>query len=289
MDEGRQNDYEFTKNFFSTISRFIVGYNKGIVLGTITTRSMAIIESNLQFIRDSMETVVTAFEEIRATSQSTTQNSLVISQMMNQVLDKNSTVNESINRRVEEIRKATEDAHEINRLFLDFAEKSRDIQEIIGAIQDVSDRTNILAINASIEAARAGEVGKGFRIIANEVRNLATQTGDFAKKIDSTIVEFGESVKTITSQMNNFLELLDNFQKDFKEIMNAFNENNKSINETGNNLNMISDAIKEQNTALEDGIESLEQVFSSSQDTEAVISSLKKSHSALDKLLGKGY
>jgi methyl-accepting chemotaxis protein len=248
---------------------------------------MNIISSNLTRMKNSLQTVVTAFEEIRATSESATKNSEQISSMMNNVQEKNSSMAEGIDTQVTEVEKTTEDAKKINNLFLDFAKKSQNILSITGEIQDVSDRTNILAINASIEAARAGEVGRGFRIIANEVRNLATKTGDFAKEIDATINEFGNSINELTAGMNSFLSQLNEFQKQFQGIKNTFQDNNKMIRDTGNNLLMISDAIREQNEALTDGLTSLENIFSSSQETEAVVTSLLQTHDALDSLLDR--
>lgn len=274
-------------NFSSAISKFTGGYNKGIVLSSITSNSMNIISSNLTRMKNSLETVVTAFEEIRATSESATKNSEQISSMMNNVQEKNSSMAEGIDEQVTEVEKTTEDAKKINNLFLDFAKKSQNILSITGEIQDVSDRTNILAINASIEAARAGEVGRGFRIIANEVRNLATKTGDFAKEIDATINEFGNSINELTAGMNSFLSQLNEFQKQFQGIKNTFQDNNKMIRDTGNNLLMITDAIREQNEALTDGLKSLENIFSSSQETEAVVTSLLQTHDALDSLLDR--
>lgn len=280
-------EFDKFQNFADTISKFTVGYNKGVVLTTVTSRSMSLIEENLHYIRESLETVVTAFEEIRATSESATKNSEQISGMMNTIQEQNTVVNAGISDRVGEIQKATENAKEIDSLFRDFAEKSKNIRSITEQIQDVSDRTNILAINASIEAARAGEVGKGFRIIANEVRNLANQTGDFALEIDSTISEFGNAISNVTEKMNNFLGLIENLKRDFEGIKQTFASNNNSVTETGQNLAMISGAIKEQNEALTDGLASLESIFTTSQDSEAVVSALLKSHKALDSLLNK--
>lgn len=281
------DEHHIFDNFADTVSKFTIGFNKGVVMTTVTSRSMSLIEQNLHYMRESLETVVTAFEEIRATSESATKNSEQISTMMDSIQEQNGVVNAGISERVGEMQKTAENAQEIDTLFKDFAEKSKNIRSITEQIQDVSDRTNILAINASIEAARAGEVGKGFRIIANEVRNLATQTGDFAQEIDSTITEFGNAIQTVTEKMENFLKLIENLKRDFEGIKNTFDSNNRSVTETGQNLAMISGAIKEQNEALTDGLASLESIFSTSRDSEAVVTALLKSHQALDTLLNK--
>ena len=140
-------------------------------------------------------------EEMRASSASTSENTKRIDDMMGVILSKNESVNSGIADRVREIENAAANAKSIASLFEDLKAKSDQVAGITGSIQDVSDRTGILAINASIEAARAGAVGRGFRIIANEVRTLAIQTGDFAKQIETNV---------ITSYSIHYTKLYDN-------------------------------------------------------------------------------
>ena len=166
-------------------------------------------------------------------------------------------------------------------------EKTKSVASITGSIQDVSDRTNILAINASIEAARAGSVGKGFRIIANEVRTLAGQTGDFAKQIETSLGEFSSSVAAISGRMEDFVRIFTRFKESFGEVSSAFRENADSVDKAGSFLSQIAGALKEENIALGDGLHSLERISASVKDTHAVFGALKMSHNALDKLLDK--
>jgi methyl-accepting chemotaxis protein len=149
----------------------------------------------------------------------------------------------------------------------------------------VSDRTNILAINASIEAARAGAVGKGFRIIANEVRALSGRTGDFAKEIEATTGEFRQSVAAIDERMRGFLELLERFRASFTEVLGNFRENAASVDQAGRFLAEIAGAIREENLALNEGLDSLERISDSMKDTHAVFGALTKSHAFHDELL----
>jgi len=274
-------------NYREAIDRLSAGYNKSVVLASVTNRSLAILDSNIGAVEDSLSSVVTAFEEIRATSQSTSSNAERVDAMMGEILGKNGRTDSGVTERVAEIERAAADARRIAALFEELRGKTKSIEDVTGAIRDVSDRTNILAINASIEAARAGSVGKGFRIIANEVRTLAGQTGDFAKQIESTTAEFRSSVAAIDERMRDFLMLLDRFKASFTEVLDNFRDNARSVDNAGRFLAEIAGAIREETLALNDGLDSLERISGSMKDTHAVFSALTKSHAFLDELLEK--
>jgi methyl-accepting chemotaxis protein len=269
------------------IKKFVKGYNKSVVLNTVTLRSLDIIGYNLERIGASLSSIVAAFEEIRATSQNTSQNADKIDTMMDGILTKNASTGTEITQRVQDINQAVEGTARLSALFADLAEKAKSIASVTGSIQDVSDRTNILAINASIEAARAGAVGKGFRIIANEVRTLAGQTGEFAKTIETTISDFESVVGQITDELQGFTKVLESFKQSFGTVLDSFQTNAKAIDEAGAFLNQISGSIREETTALTDGLSSLEQISTSLNDTNVVFAALLKTYGNLDTLLDK--
>ena len=269
------------------IRRFVKGYNKSVVLNAVTIRSLDIIGHNLEGIGNNLSSIVAAFEEIRATSETTSGNSDRIEKMMDGILTKNAETGEGINERVADVDKAADGANRLVKLFGDLTEKAQSIESVTGAIQDVSDRTNILAINASIEAARAGSVGKGFRIIANEVRTLAGQTGDFAKTIETTIDDFQSVVGEITKELTGFTGMLSTFKDSFRSVLMSFQDNARSVDDTGQFLNQISGSIREETVALTEGLESLETISTSLKDTQVVFDALLKTYGSLDRILDK--
>lgn len=275
------------RNYEDALAKFVVGYNKSMTLNPVTIHSLEILDEAMGQVEKGLNTIVSAFEEMRAGSNSTSANTGRIDSMMGEILSKNASMDASIAARMKELETASTNAKSIAELFGELQEKTGNIAGITGSIQDVSDRTGILAINASIEAARAGTVGKGFRIIANEVRTLANQTGDFAKQIDTNIGEFRTTVDRIDRQMAEFIELFSRFRESFGDVLGNFSENAKTIDEAGHSLSEITGAIREEAAALNDGLTSLESVNDSMRDTHAILGVIQSSHAYLDTLLGK--
>ncbi len=89
----------------------------------------------------------------------------------------------------------------------DLAQKSNEIGEIVGAVVRIADQTNLLALNAAIEAARAGEHGRGFAVVADEVRNLAETSEQSARGISSVVDEIQDQVKQVVEDVKKAGEL----------------------------------------------------------------------------------
>ncbi|MEO0216261.1 MAG: methyl-accepting chemotaxis protein [candidate division WOR-3 bacterium] len=115
---------------------------------------------------------------------------------------------------------------------------SNAISTIIATINSISEKINILALNASIEAARAGEYGRGFSIVADEVKKLADSTQNSATEIDKIIKEMTESVKTVAQSS--------------EEVMKAIKEGNQVVKSTTESLKSISGGIIELSNAIKE-------------------------------------
>ncbi len=281
---GRDKRFE---NFSDALSKFVVGYNKSVVLNTITLNTMELADGKLQYVQDSLGDVVATFEEIQATSQNTSSNTDNINEQMSSILEKNSSVGEELSSRIEEITDARKDSHKLNSLFQELILKSDEIKSITTAIQDVSDRTNVLSINASIEAARAGESGKGFRIIAGEVKELAEQTNSFAETIEERMDEFGKAVEEVSTYVSKFTGILDSFTEDIERIRKNFEGNRQESDSVGGALREIAAASNEETEAIHMGLNALEETFDGLKDASAVIEGLKKSYEGLSDLLNR--
>jgi methyl-accepting chemotaxis protein len=110
---------------------------------------------------------------------------------------------EMVNRTVKDIDAIALTAAESARIVETLGNRSKEIGNIIGVISDIADQTNLLALNAAIEAARAGEHGRGFAVVADEVRKLAEQTTTATKEIEQTIGSIRTEVEKAITAMDD--------------------------------------------------------------------------------------
>lgn len=116
-----------------------------------------------------------------------------------------------------------------NGLLKDTAEannNAKDTNSIVGIIQNISSQTNLLGLNASIEAARAGEYGRGFSVVAEEIRKLSISSKESIDKIDSIMKKISNSMGTIDKNINNANEISQSQSAALEQISASIQELN---------------------------------------------------------------
>lgn len=115
---------------------------------------------------------------------------------------------EIVEKSVSEVKDIAETVNESSKIMISLGERSKQIGDIIRVISEIADQTNLLALNAAIEAARAGEQGKGFAVVADEVRKLAERTAKATSEIGSMIGAIQDEVRKSVTSMEDVSKMV---------------------------------------------------------------------------------
>ncbi|HEY5588975.1 MAG TPA: methyl-accepting chemotaxis protein [Candidatus Paceibacterota bacterium] len=118
-------------------------------------------------------------------------------------------------------------------------ENSKDTDKILSFIQAISSQTNMLGLNAAIEAARAGDAGRGFKVVATEIRKLSTSTSESVKKVDEVLKNIGASIKSINEKISKSTGVFETQAATLQEIAASLQE----LNLTAETMQSISEKI----------------------------------------------
>ena len=186
---------------------------------------------------------------------------------------------EAVDRTVAGIQEIRETVTESTRKVKRLAESSQQISQIVAVISQIASRTNLLALNASIEAARAGESGKGFAIVADEVRQLADRSAKALKEIEQIVLQIQSETSQVmaameqgTQQVIQGTKLAEQAKRSLDDIIHVSNRIDALVR------SITSDTIEQRETskAVTEVMQSVEiQAQSTSQEAQKVSSSLE--------------
>ena len=160
-------------------------------------------------------------------------------------------------------------------------EKARDIGQVMNVINEVADQTNLLALNAAIEAARAGEAGRGFAVVADEVRKLAEKTMASTNDVGNAITAIQESTAKSMTGVDNAVERIGEANELASRSGAALEEIVATVVATGDQVNAIATASEEQSAASEEINQSIVQVNDMSRQTAEAMGEAAKAVSDL--------
>jgi methyl-accepting chemotaxis protein len=174
-----------------------------------------------------------------------------------------------VNKSVQEVKAIAGTVSETAKMVSSLGERSKQIGEIVSVINDIADQTNLLALNAAIEAARAGEQGRGFAVVADEVRKLAERTAKATSEIGDMIKAIQDEVQKAVTSMNEGTKRVNVGVELSTQAGNALQGIVKSVNNLQTMVQQIASATEEMSTVSETISGDIETIATVSKETSA--------------------
>jgi methyl-accepting chemotaxis protein len=249
-------------------------------LAAITTQTSSTVTEQ-QLIS---EQLATAMQEMGATigevAQNTTSTASAVDEIQSMVVDGSKKLDGTYNSIVAMSAQIEESEQSVQRVRSDFEQ----VVSVLNVIKSIADQTNLLALNAAIEAARAGEQGRGFAVVADEVRQLAKRTQEATTEIDDMISNITLGANSSVEIMARSVTQANEVQENAKEAT----ELNKVISDKMQNINdlsiQIASAAEEQAVVVEEILKSVETLNSGVTETSQATDNIAKSSVELARL-----
>ncbi len=198
------------------------------------------------------ESIASATEELNATVKE-------IADLTRQANERSEGVAEMATQGTQELKNLIDRIQDIVSVEQDFANKftkltkdSSQVSDVVVVINDIADKTNLLALNAAIEAARAGEAGRGFSVVADEIRKLAEKTKDSTKEIRDVIGKIQKDIKTMSDEVIRNVDIVKEMAAKALDVGNLIEQMNQAISEVRTFINHVTSATEEQSLATSD-------------------------------------
>ena len=212
-------------------------------------------------------TVATAGEEMSATSGDIAQNCQMAAEGAQRASQSAVNGAEVVDKTVFVMGQIAERVQASARTVESLGERSDQIGAIIGTIEDIADQTNLLALNAAIEAARAGEQGRGFAVVADEVRALAERTTRATREIGEMIKAIQNETKGAVNAMEQGVQQVENGTIEAARSGDALRDILQQINDVAMQVNQIATAAEEQTATTSEISHNMHQITQVVQDT----------------------
>lgn len=210
--------------------------------------------------RERISSTATAMEEMNATVLEVAKNAGNASEQAERTRDNAKTGVEVINKTVSSMNNIQDQAEQLKTSMNELGSQAEGIGTIMTVIEDIADQTNLLALNAAIEAARAGEAGRGFAVVADEVRKLAEKTMGATKEVGVSINSIQKVARGNITSMDTVVSDISSATKDSRNSGEVFNSIVNDVEETSEMIRSIATAAEEQSATSEEINRSVDEI-----------------------------
>lgn len=227
-----------------------------------------------------IEETASIIDTLAADIDKISNNSELMANQSKEVMEEIKKGNNSLVSSENSFKEVSENTRETAKVIDSLGESSKKISEIVNLISSISEQTNLLALNAAIEAARAGEAGRGFSVVADEIRGLAEQSSAATEDISKLIVSIQKDVKNTVLEMDkneekveksvveikDTAEIFDNIIRTASDLEELIHKIESQSERMENNSDLVSSAVKEVAVVSEEAAQNAEGVAAASSE-----------------------
>ncbi len=195
--------------------------------------------------------------------------------------------NVSLSSMIGELSLAETSVREMTDTAREFVNSASAITSMTREVRDIADQTNLLALNAAIEAARAGEQGRGFAVVADEVRKLAEKSANTASAIDGVTRSLEEQASRVEVMLDRGLAALGTSQEYLETVAVTLGETNHTVTETTEGMGRINDAVRDQSHASAEISSSVDRIAEMASSFDMTVGQVVASAQQLEALAGR--
>jgi methyl-accepting chemotaxis protein len=225
-----------------------------------------------------------AVEEITVSINAVAANTEDVRKLSAQSLQQTRNGNQSVTEMIAEIHSVQEAVNQIESSVKEFVDSTRAISGMTQQVKDIADQTNLLALNAAIEAARAGEQGRGFAVVADEVRKLAEKSAQSASEIDRVTNSLNQKSAHVEATVQEGQRFLQSTQEHVARVSGLLTEAGASVTKSSGGVNDIAAAVSEQSLASSEIARNVEKIAQMSEENHAAVNSNSQDIVRLEKL-----
>jgi methyl-accepting chemotaxis protein len=182
---------------------------------------------------------------------------------------------------------ATNKGQAIDQSMKSLAEKAARVSEVVNVITGIAEQTNLLALNATIEAARAGEAGKGFAVVASEVKGLANQTAKATEEVTTQITEMQAATTLAVDSVREIMGILNEISAHTTAVAAAVEEQSAATNEIARNIAQTATGTQEISQNIVSVEQGAEDTGKTSQQVKDTVTALTGQISTLQEKIGE--
>jgi methyl-accepting chemotaxis protein len=249
----------------------------------LQTSSQQIANASVQQ-SESIQSTAAAIEEITISITQVAENSREASSVATAGAKISEAGEKTVHQAAEEMNSIASSVSQSAALIDGLNERARQISSIVGVIRDIADQTNLLALNAAIEAARAGEQGRGFAVVADEVRKLAERTGNATGEITAMIGDIQRETANAVANMETGSSQAGRGVQLAEEAAASLAQVNTGSHDTRIRIEEIASAMREQSAATTNIAQNLERISQMSENSNQEVQNTIQSIAELERM-----